>query len=107
MQLPDSEPPYPNDRRAHPRAACDADSRIAPYVPGMALGNLQFEPVKLKDLSAGGLSFWTTAWPRYGEVAFPLMDHGGEGLMLAHVRKVDHVAGRYLVHCQFVGRLSE
>ena len=77
-------------------------------LPGMAgPGNLQFEPVTLKEYCRpAACRFGPRPGHDIGEVAFPLMDHGGEGMMLAHVRKVEHVQGRYLVHCQFVGRLS-
>jgi hypothetical protein len=99
--------PPSNSRRVQPGTACAGDSRIAPYTLGVSLSNLQFESVPLNDLSAGGFSYWTLSWPQYAEVAFPSADHGGTGMMLAHVRKVERIEGRCLVHCQFVQRLSD
>jgi hypothetical protein len=108
MQPPDSESPYPNERRAHPRTPCSAQAQIAPYTLGVSLSNLQFQTVTMKDLSAGGISFWAAVLPRYAEIAFPLLTEFGEsGMMLAHVRKVERSEGRFLVHCQFVRRLSD
>jgi len=100
------EPPS-NERRAHPRTPCSVDSRIAPYKSGIPLRDLQFETVTLNDLSAGGFSFWTAQWPKYAELAFPLTDIGGAAVMLAHIRKVERIEGRCLVHCQFVRRLGD
>jgi hypothetical protein len=101
------EPSFPNERRAHPRTLCLVDSRIAPYNSGDSLESLKFEKVRLKDLSVGGFSFWAAAWPNYAEVAFPLMDHGGVGVVVAEVREIERSEERFLVHCRFIRRLSE
>ncbi len=96
-----------HERRAHPRTPCSKDSRIAPYRPNLHVADLRFETFTLNDFSAGGFSFWTTLWPKYAEVVLSLDDLGGQGLMLAHIRKVERIAGRCLVHCQFIRRHTE
>ena len=97
--------PPPNDR-SQQRTPSPIESKVAPYRFGKALGDLQFEAVTLNDLSAGGFSFWTSHWPKFAELVFPLAEPQA-GLVLAHVRKVERIKGRYLVRCQFVRRLSD
>jgi hypothetical protein len=103
MQPPNSEPSHATDLPAQPHVPGSADARIAPYAPGKSLSYLQYETVKLDILSTDSFSYWTTHWPKYSEVVFPLLD---QGMMLAHVRKIERVEERFLVHCEFVRRLS-
>ena len=100
-----AEPAPPNDRRVHPRKRYQIDCKVAPYKPGAGLMELTFQTMKLYDLSAGGFSFWTSQWPQYAELAVMLTDPEA-GVILAHVRKVQHIRGRYIVRCQFVRDLS-
>ena len=104
---PETPEPYPNERRAHPRRPCSAEAKIAPYTLGMSLSSLQFQPVTMNDISGGGLSYWSNEWPKYVELVFPLRDHGGEGLVLASVRKLEKIDDRTLVRCQFIRRLND
>jgi hypothetical protein len=73
------------------------------YTPGDRVSHLVFRMVPLKDLSAGGFSFWATLWPAYAELAL----RSGADVMLAHIRESHRVDDRWLVHCQFICRLSE
>ena len=97
----------PDERRAHPRKPCSHKGKIARYERGARLNDLKFEPVRLKDLSAGGFSFRTAQWPQHAELAFQLADQPAARMLLARVRRVEHVKGRYIVGCQFVRSLSK
>jgi hypothetical protein len=94
-----------SERRKYPREPVSGTARIAPYRPGDSFQGLQFEIVAMKDLSSGGFSFWTPVWPVYAQVVFPVVDT--PDVMLAHVREVQRVGERWLVHCQFIRRLTE
>jgi hypothetical protein len=98
---------FPSDeRRAHPRTLCSYKCQVASYKQGARLADLEFEPVRLNDISAGGFSFSTAQWPHHAELAFLLTDHPEAGIFLAHVRKVQHVKGYFIVRCQFIRRLD-
>ena len=62
--------------------------------------------MRLNDLSAGGFSFSTAQWPQHAELVFLLTDHPEAGVFLAHVRKVQHTKGCFMVRCQFIRQLS-
>jgi hypothetical protein len=94
-----------HERREHPRRECSGIAEVAPYKPGDRLNHLTFRMVPLKDLSAGGFSFWATLWPAFAELALRLT--GTTDVMLAHIREAHRVGDRWLVHCQFICRLSE
>lgn len=94
-----------NERREHPRRECSGVAEIAPYPAGASLKDLQFRMVPLKDLSVGGFSYWAMLWPAFAELALRLA--GTPDVMLAHIREAHRVGDRWLVHCQFICRLSE
>ena len=100
-------PDAPDERRAHPRTPCSHKCKIARYKHDVSLTELEFEPVRLNDLSAGGFSYWTAQWPQHAELAFLLTDHPQAGVLLAHVRKVQHAKGCFIVRCQIIRQLCD
>jgi len=100
------EPPFV-ERRAHPRTKVQFPLRVAHYFDEMALDQLRFVTRQSRDLSVGGISFFTDAPPLSAQLVVALRLGNSVRHMLIHVRNVVRVAdSNYFVCCQFIKQLE-
>ena len=99
-----------SDPRCTKRVAYSAIQAIAPVYAGEKIEDDSFHEVVCRDISIGGLSFWTATYPKTKHLVVRLV--GGASLthMLMEVRHVteketDH-GPQFLVGCMFLKRLT-
>ncbi|WP_347246512.1 PilZ domain-containing protein [Thermogutta sp.] len=97
-------------RRRTPRFAFEAIQRIAPVTDNKKPDPGDFFPVRCRDISRGGFSFYLNERPDFTELMALVSDNHKCIYLMAqvvYVRELEnHDKGRFLVGCRFLSRLN-
>lgn len=95
-------------RRRMPRFAFDSIQRVAPLSNGKKPNPGDFIPVRCRDISRGGFSFYLDERPDFTQIVVLVCDNQKCIYLTAQVVYVHELdnqeKGRFLVGCRFLGR---
>ena len=95
------------ERRPHPRVPFNVRIKVANYKDDVPLDQLIFRSHQCRNISAGGISYFTSSQPACAQVVVGLPGLEKYRYVLAHIRNVCRVAdARYFTCCQFIRELG-